>query len=431
MNVRITIDKSKEPIYFNIRPLSPRERYGLMGIDGEYLNKLLSCSELTIKDHICLSGNSIVTNCLENIYTKIGEVIDFGETTNFVTLCSGYDSQIIAYEKYLNKKYCNTRNVDLIAWSDCNPFSREPLEKQPAVIAHNLLFPQWKERNVGDMTKYNWDILRDKLGGKEIDILTYSTPCQSISIAGNKTGMIKGSGTKSSILFYTENAIKSLRPKVLIQENVDAILFKKNEDSFKEWCDILEHYDYTNYYIVLDAKNYGIPHTRKRMFMVSFRNDLCVSKFEFPQPIELSMSFNDLEDFDDVHTISEKRFNNYFTKFGVVENEFYVYGIDHKLSDAEIDKYIQEFLSNKDNNNIVQHQESFLRVGDDGALNAIRINDGINYELKKCESHEIINTAFPSYFKGRKSRVINRHNGKIISPTLTLVDTLCVYTKID
>lgn len=86
-----------------------------------------------------------------------------------VTLCSGYDSQCLALNKL--KEHYPEFDYELIAWSEFDPESKQPLEKQPAVIAHNALFPQWKDRNLGDMTKIDWTQVPD------FDLLFYSTPC--------------------------------------------------------------------------------------------------------------------------------------------------------------------------------------------------------------------------------------------------------------
>lgn len=86
-----------------------------------------------------------------------------------VTLCSGYDSQCLA----LNRLKENYRDFDyeLVAWSEFDPESKQPLDRQPAVKAHNALFPQWSDRNLGDMTKIDWTKVDD------FDFLFYSTPC--------------------------------------------------------------------------------------------------------------------------------------------------------------------------------------------------------------------------------------------------------------
>ena len=92
------------------------------------------------------------------------------EVKTLVTLCSGYDSQGLAF------KYCDIP-FEILAWSEFDPESKAPLDKQPAVVAHNLLFPRWKDRNLGDMTKIDWDAWKQEHGYTSCDLLTYSTPC--------------------------------------------------------------------------------------------------------------------------------------------------------------------------------------------------------------------------------------------------------------
>lgn len=86
-----------------------------------------------------------------------------------VTLCSGYDSQCLALNR-LREAYPDF-DYRLVAWSEWDPESKAPTDRQPAVIAHNALFPQWKDRNLGDMTKIDWKIVPD------FDLLFYSTTC--------------------------------------------------------------------------------------------------------------------------------------------------------------------------------------------------------------------------------------------------------------
>lgn len=86
-----------------------------------------------------------------------------------VTLCSGYDSQCLALNR-LREAYPEF-DYELVAWAEFDPESKQPLERQPAVIAHNALFPQWADRNLGDMTKIDWTQVED------FDFLFYSTPC--------------------------------------------------------------------------------------------------------------------------------------------------------------------------------------------------------------------------------------------------------------
>lgn len=172
---------------------------------------------------------------------------------NVVTLCSGYDSQMIAMEMLHNFASLQGKKFDyeLKAWAEFDPESKAKLDNQPAVKAHNLNFPQWAGRNVGDMTTADWSKIDV---GEGIDLLTYSTPCQSISVAGKRAGIKKGSGTRSAVLWSTENAIRALKPKFLLQENVAALIDSTNWPDFVEWYNTVEACGYHNYYQILNAK---------------------------------------------------------------------------------------------------------------------------------------------------------------------------------
>ena len=88
-----------------------------------------------------------------------------------VTLCSGYDSQCLALERL--KSVYPEFDYELVAWSEFDPESKTPLDKQPAVVAHNALFPQWADRNLGDMTKINWGGAKPTM---RLTFLFYSLP---------------------------------------------------------------------------------------------------------------------------------------------------------------------------------------------------------------------------------------------------------------
>lgn len=211
-----------------------------------------------------------------------------------VTLCSGYDSQCLALNR-LKENY-PLFDYDLIAWSEFDPESKTPLQYQAAVKAHNALFPQWKDRNLGDMTKINWGEVPD------FDLLFYSTPCQSISAAGLQHGFTEGSGTRSSIIWNVRDAVKIKRPKFLILENVKAMVSKKFIGMFNLWQLELERMGYINYAKVLNAKDFGVPQNRERIFLVSIRLDeleglLGGAQFHFPKPFLLTRKLKDvLED---------------------------------------------------------------------------------------------------------------------------------------
>lgn len=186
-----------------------------------------------------------------------------------VTLCSGYDSQLMAIRN-LGIPY------ECIGWSEIDKY---------AIKAHDAVFPEIADRNLGDMTKIDWSKVED------FDLLFYSTPCTDFSNAGKQAGGEEGSGTRSSILWYTRHAIIEKKPKYLIMENVKALVSGKFITLFRKWLDELTSYGYTNFCQVLNAKDYGIPQNRERIFVVSVMGD---AWFSFPQPKELKLRLKDM-----------------------------------------------------------------------------------------------------------------------------------------
>lgn len=222
------------------------------------------------------------------------------------TVCSGYDSQCLALERL--KQYYIDFDYELVAWAEYDPESNTPLDRQPAVIAHNALFPQWEDRNLGDMTKIDWTQVED------FDLLFYSTPCQSISQAGLQHGFTEGSGTRSSIIWNVRDAVKVKRPKFLCLENVKAMVSGKFVGMFNLWQRELERLGYVNFAQVLNAKDYGVPQNRERIFLVSIRMDDLEGlagnvRYHFPKPFPLKLRLNDVleENVDERYYLSDER----------------------------------------------------------------------------------------------------------------------------
>ena len=215
-----------------------------------------------------------------------------------VTLCSGYDSQCLALER-LKENF--GIDYELAAWAEFDPESKRPIDLQPAVVAHNALFPQWKDRNMGDITKADWS----KVSGP-IDLLCYSTPCQSISNAGKQHGFKADSGTRSSVIWAVLNAIEALKPRFLLLENVAAMVSQKFISDFHDWQKSVEALGYTNYTQLMNAKDYGIPQNRNRVFMVSVRNG--EAPYFFPEPFPLTTRLKDVLEpkVDESYYLSEK-----------------------------------------------------------------------------------------------------------------------------
>lgn len=137
--------------------------------------------------------------------------------------------------------------------------------------------------NLGDITKIN------ELP-KDIDLITYGFPCQDLSIAGKQLGF---QGNRSSLFFEALRLIKLAKPKYAIAENVKNLTSKKFKNEFELVLKSLEEAGYTNYWQVLNAKDYGIPQNRERVFIVSIRNDI-KQDFQFPKKEELTIRLKDL-----------------------------------------------------------------------------------------------------------------------------------------
>ena len=158
-----------------------------------------------------------------------------------------------------------------------------------------------------DITKISADYLGIEDTKNYEYIVTYSFPCQDLSMAGKGKGMEKGSGTRSGLLWEVERLLNECNelPQVLLMENVPQVHSKKNIEHFNQWIAALEQLGYSNFYEDLNAKNYGIPQNRNRTFMVSI---LGYQTYKFPKPFELKLKLKDMleEDADEKYYLTEK-----------------------------------------------------------------------------------------------------------------------------
>lgn len=181
-------------------------------------------------------------------------------------LCAGYGSQALAL-----------KNLGFDVYSEIAEFDK--YASQAYMQLHG------ETKNYGDI----YTIDETKL--PYFDMITYSTPCQDFSVAGKGKGGDKGGGTRSSLLWECERIIRAVKPKYLLMENVKNLLSDKHRHNFNEWFKVLESMGYTNYYKVLNAKDYGIPQNRKRIFCVSI---LGGGQYLFPNPIPLEKRLKDM-----------------------------------------------------------------------------------------------------------------------------------------
>ena len=153
-------------------------------------------------------------------------------------------------------------------------------------------------------------------------IMTYSFPCQDLSLAGNQKGMTKGSGTRSGLLWEVERLLDECEelPQVLLMENVPQVIGKKNIKDFQSWRSKLESLGYSNYVQLLNSKDYKIPQNRNRCFMVSILGEY---HYEFPKKQKLELRLKDLleEKVDEKYYVSDKAIR-YISKPERIEKKY-------------------------------------------------------------------------------------------------------------
>lgn len=325
---------------YAIRKLTPKECFRLMGVRDNIISTMQSSNAQAAErvpdwkgkgkaDDMAISasqqykqaGNSIVVDVLAHIYeylfypkpnkrkykqlslfTDIGDYLpdmpknldDSGKEKIFLSTFSGYDSQLMAAD--LLKSWHPDFRWTCVGWSDIDKY---------ACQMHNLVFPQFADCALGDITKIDWHKVKRSLEGREVDLFTYSSPCQDISQAGKQMGLQEGSDTRSALLWRVADAVEVLRPKCLLQENVAALVSQKFMPDFQKWLDKLSSLGYVSKWSRLNAKNYGVPQNRDRVFCLSMRKDVAFD-YQFPEPFELK---NRLED-----VLEEEVADRYFLK---------------------------------------------------------------------------------------------------------------------
>lgn len=143
-----------------------------------------------------------------------------------------------------------------------------------------------------DITKLSGDDLGINNTDYSTYIVTYSFPCQDLSLAGKQRGMSKGDNTCSGLLWEVERLLNETKelPQVLLMENVTQVHNTRNKSDFEDWLLFLEQKGYTNYWQDLNAKDYGVPQNRNRCYMISILGNYF---YEFPKKETLTKTMQD------------------------------------------------------------------------------------------------------------------------------------------
>lgn len=246
-----------------------------------------------------------------------------------------------------------------------NPLPKKKLKDRGKKWHRKVYNDFLSTHNVGSITNIHGKDLQIVDTDKYCYILTYSFPCQDLSVAGKQRGMSKGCGTRSGLLWEVERLLHECDelPEVLLMENVPQV-HRKFKPDFDEWCSSLESLGYSNFRKDLNAKDYGVAQSRNRTFMVSLLQQHV--KYEFPKPFKLKKTMKDyLEDeVDEKYYINTKKGNqliaNLIKDYSLPDKETVILrdkgSTFKKQTDIAMNLYARDYkgFANHDSNGVIE-----------------------------------------------------------------------------
>lgn len=239
-----------------------------------------------------------------------------------------------------------------------------------AIQAYNQLHGE--TYNYGDICKI------DETKLPYYDLITYSSPCQDFSVAGKQAGGDKGSGTRSSLLWECERIIRAVKPQYLLMENVKNLVGETHIHNFIAWLRVLEEMGYRSFWKVLNAKDYGVPQNRERVFVVSIRGG---GQYQFPEPIKLTKRLKDILEpvVDEKYYLSDKLINGFLNRMdksdggfareiNIRDKESYASTLTARMAKCGItDNYIEEPMALDEQNNYIRQDGCVGTIMADGS----------------------------------------------------------------
>ena len=259
--------------------------------------------------------------------------------------------------------------------------------------------------NYGEPKYFPKDVYERNIPNQSLDIYMTSPPCQAFSLAGKR----KGEDDKRGVLFYNSHEfIQNNKPRYFIFENVRGLLSDSNGRTFQIWCDMLggksvngnpvlfPRQDATPYHIywkVLNAKHYGVPQNRERVFIIGIRDD-ADNNFRFPKKQHLTKRLKDVLE----GNVNEKYFLSEQALKSIIYNK-------DNLQKSKVDPDIANAL-----------QTPGHSCGVYKGMNAISVNSALKKGYEVATENDSINFSVPNS-ETRRGRV-----GKEVAQTL---DTAC------
>lgn len=255
------------------------------GLDALQKSALLTEVELSLK-----STDEIEWNPVIQILSKAYQLLEFLDGKSLIRQVRDISERLGMLHEKINL-YHLRKEIDTV-----NGYS----EKKKKI--DQLYEPYLKQNQVRksylanyelDPENYHWNIsfLDGRQYKDQIDLFVGGSPCQSFSMVGKQRGL---DDTRGTLFYEYARLVNEIRPKVFIYENVKAVLSNDNGRTWKTMQKVFDDIGYVWKFQVLNAKNYGIPQNRERVFVVGFRKDLLWEEgFCFPTPIELKTTMKD------------------------------------------------------------------------------------------------------------------------------------------
>ncbi len=219
-------------------------------------------------------------------HTALRNIAEKNDIVNLVGISEWDMYAVLAYYK-MNGYEFNPKYSEHLSDKEIREFFKElpysldskklsdRIASQPISTLRKLFEAHEKLGNIPDVTKLKGKDIIDR----DVNLLTYSFPCQDLSTAGHGRGMSKDSDTRSGLLWEIERILDEINdsnsdklPRYLLMENVTAIVDKRHKPDYDLWKEKLDELGYTSYDGTLNALDFGIPQTRKRFFCLSVLN---------------------------------------------------------------------------------------------------------------------------------------------------------------
>ncbi len=254
-----------------------------------------------------------------------------------------------------------------------------------------------------DITEWDKDL--------EVDFIMHGSPCQDFSVAGLGKGASEDGGTRSSLMYETIRIVDKIRPKYVLWENVKNVLSKKHRHNFDNYLSKMEELGYHNYYQVLNAKDYGVPQNRERIFVLSCLEDI---EYKFPEKQELTIRLKDIleDEVEEKYYISSDKVEKLIkqivskgdlgklTKHCTIREQTGTFGGNYISP-----KDVSTGICSRDYKGPVLVVENIEKSSDDIEIGAL-INQATSTGSIYCKNGGVLNTSYPDS-DTRRGRVIS------------------------